>query len=513
MSDPHEDSSTKSSYTQRIALVAGPLLSACVLVFFDLDPGHPAVTRTAAVALLMAVWWITEAIPLAVTSLLPVVLFPTLGIMSGKVVAPIYFNHIIFLFIGGFLVALAMQKWDLHRRIALRILLLFGIRPRNILLGFMVATAFLSMWISNTATTMMMVPIALAIIMKLEETLGEEKVRKYSIGIFLGVAYSASIGGIATLVGTPPNLSFARILTISFPNAPEISFATWFFFAFPISAVFLTTVWLFLSAFFSPKKGGFKLDSAEFRRQYEKLGPLTFEEGVILVDFVLLALLWLFRADITLGAFTIRGWSNLFPYPEFINDGTVAVCMSVLLFLIPTRSGNGKRILDWKTAARLPWNIVLLFGGGFALASGFKDSGLSIWLGNQMVGVGSLHPVLIVATICLAMTFLTELTSNTATTEMLLPVLAGLAVAVKLNPLLLMIPGTLACSFAFMLPVATPPNAIIFGTQRLRISDMAKAGLALNLLGIIVITAATYLLGRLVFGIDMAQFPDWATVN
>jgi sodium-dependent dicarboxylate transporter 2/3/5 len=513
MSDPQEDSSTKSSYTQRIALVAGPLLSVCVLVFFDLDPGHPEVTRTAAVALLMAIWWITEAIPLAVTSLLPVMLFPTLGLMSGSVVAPIYFNHIIFLFIGGFLVALAMQKWNLHRRIALRILLLFGIRPRNILLGFMVATAFLSMWISNTATTMMMVPIALAIIMKLEESLGEERVRKYSIGIFLGVAYSASIGGIATLVGTPPNLSFARILTISFPNAPEISFASWFLFAFPISAVFLTTVWLLLSAFFSPPKGGFKLDRAEFRKQYEELGPLTFEEGVVLADFVLLALLWLSRADIALGAFTIPGWSNLFPNPEFINDGTVAVCMSVLLFLIPARSGDGKRILDWKTAARLPWNIVLLFGGGFALASGFKDSGLSIWLGNQMVGVGSLHPILIVATICLAMTFLTELTSNTATTEMLLPVLAGLAVAVKLNPLLLMIPGTLACSFAFMLPVATPPNAIIFGTQRLRISDMAKAGLALNLFGVVAITIATYLLGKLVFGIDMAQFPAWAMVK
>jgi len=513
MNGAREASARLDSLTQKVALIAGPVLSACLLLFFDLDPGHPEVARTAAVALLMAIWWITEAIPLAVTSLLPVVLFPALGIMDGKTVAPIYFNHIIFLFIGGFLVALAMQRWNLHRRIALRILLLFGIRPRNILLGFMVATAFLSMWISNTATTMMMVPIALAIIMKLEDSLGQEKVRRYSIGIFLGVAYSASIGGIATLVGTPPNLSFARILIICFPNAPEISFATWFFLAFPTSIVFLTTVWLLLSFFFSPKKGGFALDRRDFRKQYDELGPLTFEEGVVLGDFVLLALLWLFRADIKIGDFTIPGWSGLFSNPGFLNDGTVAIGMAILLFLIPAKRQTASRIMDWKTASRLPWNIVLLFGGGFALASGFKDSGLSIWLGNQLVGVGSLHPILIVALICLVATFLTELTSNTATTEMLLPILAGLAVAIRVNPLLLMIPGTLACSCAFMLPVATPPNAIIFGTQRLRIADMAKPGLALNLIGVVAITVATYLLGKLVLGIDIAQFPDWALVG
>ncbi len=227
MNSEREETKGPEGVIQSAGLLAGPLLSVVFLLTFDLDPDHPEVTRTAAVAILMAVWWVTEAIPLAVTSLLPVVLFPALGIMSGKVVAPIYFNHIIFLFIGGFIVALAMQRWELHRRIALRILLLFGVHPLSILMGFMVATWFLSMWISNTAATMMMVPIVLAIIIKLEESIGKEAVSRYSVGLFLGVAYSASIGGIATLVGTPPNLSFARIFAITFPDAPEITFATW----------------------------------------------------------------------------------------------------------------------------------------------------------------------------------------------------------------------------------------------------------------------------------------------
>ena len=513
MATSNQNSSRSGDLITTIALFLGPLLSIIIILFFDMDPERPEVTRTAAVALLMAIWWITEAIPLAITSLLPIVLFPALGIMNGKTVAPIYFNHIIFLFIGGFLVALAMRRWNLHKRIALRILLWFGINPRSILLGFMVATAFLSMWISNTATTMMMVPIVLAIVLNLEDMLGKTKVRKYSIGVFLGVAYSASIGGIATLVGTPPNLSFARILTICFPNAPDISFANWMIFALPISVVLLITVWLFLALFFCPKKGEFNLDVGIFRKQYRALGPISFEERVVLTDFVILALLWLLRADIRIGEFTIPGWSNLFPNPGFLNDGTVAIAMAIILFLIPSRKEKGSRVMDWNAVAKLPWGIVLLFGGGFALASGFKESGLSLWFGQQLEGAGHLHPILLIAVICVIITFLTELTSNTATAEMLLPILAALAIAVRVNPLLLMIPGTLSCSCAFMLPVATPPNAIVFGTERLRISDMARAGFLLNLLGVITITLITYFLGRLVFGIDLAQMPDWAVTQ
>ncbi len=496
-----------------ISLVAGPLLFLAMITFADLDPEHPEVTRTAAVALWMAIWWISEAVPLAVTSLLPVILFPALAVMSGKQVAPIYFNHIIFLFIGGFLVALAMERWNLHRRIALRILILSGVRLRGILLGSMASTWFLSMWISNTASTMMMVPIVLALILKLEESLGQKKLSRYSIGIFIGIAYSASIGGITTLVGTPPNLSFARILSICFPDAPEISFASWFVFALPISVTMLLLIWLYLTYLYCPRGEEIELDSQIFRREYKELGPMSFEEGVVLVDFVLLVLLWLFRQDIHFGGLTLPGWSRIVENRAYLDDGTVAITMAVLLFAIPARSPKRTRIMDWKTASKLPWNIVLLFGGGFALASGFKESGLSMWIGNGLESVGSFHPFLIIGTICSMITFLTELTSNTATAEMLLPILAAMGSSIHINPLFLMIPGTLACSLAFMLPVATPPNAIVFGTGRLRISDMVRTGFIINLLGIVAITLAIYLLGEFAFGITLSDFPGWAALQ
>lgn len=493
-----------------IKLVLGPLLAFLFLILFDLDPANPLVTKTAVIAIWMAFWWITEAVPLAVTALLPIILYPMLGVMSGKDVAPIYFNHIIFLFIGGFLVALAMRKWKLHRRIALKILMIFGSKPRNILLGFMIATAFLSMWISNTATTMMMVPIALSIVYKLEELFESESIKKLSIGIFLGIAYSASIGGVATLVGTPPNLSFARILTILFPNAPEITFTTWLMYALPMCVIFLAILWVLLTLVFTRGKSDLMVDSSVFQDQYKALGKMSFEEKVILIDFILLAVLWVTRAELKIGNFVFPGWSKLFSHPTYLNDGTVAIAMALILFVTPSVKEKGKGILDWNTAAKLPWNIVLLFGGGFALASGFKESGLADYLGLQLQGFGTLQPIIIVIVISLFVTFLTELTSNTATAEMLLPIIGGLAVAIKINPLFLMIPATISCSFAFMLPVATPPNAIIFGTERLKISDMAKIGLWLNLIGAILITLSIYFIGKTVFGIDLSQFPQWS---
>jgi len=493
-----------------LALFSGPILFVLFILLFDLDPSNRNVTYMAGIAIWMAVWWITEAVPLAVTALLPIILFPAMGVMSGKEVSPIYFNHVIFLFIGGFLVALAMERWNLHKRIALRIMKIFGVHPAGILLGFMTATWFLSMWISNTATTMMMVPIALAVIIRLEELLGKDQVQKYSIGLFIGLAYSASIGGITTLVGTPPNLSFTRIFSIIFPEAPEISFAAWFVFVFPMSITFLVTLWLILTRVFCRGSNHFKLDTTIFKKQYEELGPISFEEKVVLVDFLLLIFLWLFRADIRVGSLVLPGWSRFFPYPAFLNDGTVAITMATILFLIPSRKKSGSRIMNWETASRLPWNIVLLFGGGFALASGFTESGLSHWLGDQLSGLGALNPVSIVGMLCLFVTFLTELTSNTATSEMLLPILGALAVAIQVNPLLLMIPATLSCSCAFMLPVATPPNAIIFGTQRIKVADMAKIGLFINLLGVILITFFSFILGRTIFGIDLSTLPNWA---
>ncbi|MFC2132872.1 SLC13 family permease, partial [Bacteroidota bacterium] len=481
-----------------------PLILAIFICFFvDLDPENENITYTFAIALLMASWWITEAIPLAITSLIPVALFPLLGVMNGKLVSSAYFNHVIFLFIGGFIVALAMEKWNLHKRIALKLLIIVGIRPGSILLGFMLASSILSMWISNTATAMMMVPIVLSVIKKLEEEIGREDLKKFTIALLLGVAYGASIGGIATLVGTPPNLSFVRIYAIMFPEAAEISFGAWFLFAFPISFVLFIIVWIYLYVFYKPRKNlSLKINKNIFASEYKLLGPMSLEEKIVLTDFILLAFLWLSRSGFSVGNFNIPGWSDLFAHPEYINDGTVAIFMSLLLFLLPSKKPK-QRIMDWKTTVKIPWNIVLLFGGGFALATAFKESGLSLWIGEQLIWVESFHPILIVLAISLVVTFLTELTSNTATIEMLLPVLAGIAISLDMNPLILMLPATLSASLAFMLPVATPPNAIIFGTNRIKMKEMAKAGVLLNLIGAVVVCLATYFLGQWIFGFDI----------
>jgi len=456
----------------------------------------------------------SEAVPLAVTSLLPVALFPLLGIMDGKSVSASYFNDVIFLFMGGFIIALAMQRWNLHRRIALSILVMIGTSPGRILLGFMSATAFLSMWISNTATAMMMIPILLSVINKLDETVDENVINRYSIGLLLGVAYSASIGGMATLVGTPPNLSFVRIFQIYFPDAPEISFARWFMFALPITLVFFGFAWVLLYVMFSPSKHKWSnVDKNSLRLQLLEIGPMSYEEKVVFINFISVAILWLFRADLNFGWFTIPGWAQIFPFSEYINDGTVAIFIAVLLFVLPSKAENTRRIMNWKTAENIPWHIILLFGGGFALASGFKESGLSTWFGSQLVWVADYHVLLVIFFISFMMTFLTELTSNTATTEMILPILAGIAISSGINPLLLMLPATLSGSMAFMLPVATPPNAIIFATNRIKVIEMARAGIYLNLAGAAIITVMTYFLATWVFDINLNEMPLWAVMT
>jgi len=487
---------------KKIVFLAAPVLFLYIVFFVNLAPGKPAITYTFAVAILMALWWITEVLPLAVTSILPVVLFPLLGIMNGKTVSTTYFNYIIFLFLGGFLIALAMEKWNLHKRIALKILLSIGVSPGRILMGFMLGTAFLSMWISNTATTMLMIPILISVILKLEEINSKESVKHFSIGLLLSVAYSASIGGIATLIGTPPNLLFARVYKINFPNAPDITFANWFFYAFPMAVVLLIVTWIYLYFVFVKSGKNFKhLDHSVILNEYKALGKWTYEQKILGMLFVILGLLWFFRADIVLGSFTIHGWANIFKNPTYFNDGTVAIFIATILFLIPSKSKKKSYLMDWKTTENIPWEILLLFGGGFALASGFKESGLSLWIGNELVWIKDISPFIVIMIIAAVLTFLTEITSNTATASTFLPVLAGMALSAHVNPLLFMLPATISASLAFMLPVATAPNAIIFGTKRLRIIDMSKTGLFLNFAGIVIVTVLTYYLGAWVFGI------------
>ncbi len=493
---------------KRIALWTGPMVAFLLIFFYHPDIKHPEIGYTLAIAAWMAIWWISEAVPLAITSLLPVALFPLLGVMNGQTVSAAYFNYVIFLFIGGFLIALAMQRWNLHKRIALTILRITGTGKPRLLLGFMLATALLSMWMSNTATAMMVVPILISVLTEIEPE--PEKKRSFSTGVLLGVAYSASIGGIMTLVGTPPNLSFLRIYQVMFPEAPTITFLQWMLFAVPAGILLLAAAFALL--YFKYARGS-KTKSVKvlpIRQIRKDLGPMSREEKTVLICFLLMALLWITRSDLEIGATTIRGWASLFGKPAFINDGTVAIALSLPLFMIPAKGIGGSRIMDWETASHLPWDIVLLFGGGFALANGFRDSGLSLWLGGQLQGLSVLSPIIIILIISLLVTFLTELTSNTATTEMILPVLSGMAIATHTHPLLFMLPATLSASMAFMLPAATPPNAIIFGTRRVTIKEMARTGFLLNLIGVVIITAAVYFIGSAVFKINPGEFPAWA---
>ena len=497
-----------SNLRQRVGLMLGPVLAAIILVLPPMDAGNPLVSRTAAVAVLMAVWWLTEALPIPATALLPVPLFPLLGIMDGRSTAATYFNSVIFLFVGGFLMALAMQRWQLHRRIALRILLLIGGGPGRILLGFMAATAFLSMWISNTAAAMMMVPIAMAVVSRLREGNDSPAMSRFAAGLLIGIAYAASIGGIATLIGTPPNLAFSQIFHMTFPAAPEITFADWMLFGTPCAILLLAAAWGVLRVMFVHHAGSGKGGTEEFRQEYRELGRMKSEERVILVLFAAMALLWFFRQDIALGSMVVPGWSRLLEQPKFADDGTVAVLVASLLFLIPSRSKRGERLLDWATAHKLQWGIVLLFGGGFALAAGFKESGLSAWVASQLTGLSGVPSLVMVTSVSTLMTFLTELTSNTATTQIVLPLLGSLAVALQVNPLLLMIPATLSASCAFMLPVATPPNAIIFGTGEVKMTDLMRSGIVMNLVGIVLIVALIFIFGLALFGIG-SGCPDW----
>jgi sodium-dependent dicarboxylate transporter 2/3/5 len=487
-----------------------PAAALLLLLFGDLDPERPEVTRMAAVALLMAGWWITEAIPIPVTSMLPVALFPLLGILDGRSTASTYFNHLIFLFIGGFLFALSMQRWDLHRRIALRILRVLGTSAPMVVLGFMASTWFLSMWISNTASTMMMVPMALAILVPFREHLEKDQARRLGIALVLGVAYSASIGGMATLIGTPPNLSFARILEIVFPQAPEISFADWFMFALPTSAIFVTIAWFVLCRISRLPRGPMPVGADLFAKEHAAMGPMTSEQRWIGGLFLTLVFGWMFRADMEIFGAVIPGWSRLLPNPSMADDGTVAIVVALMLFLIPSKSKPGQALMDWKGASGIRWGIVLLFGGGFALAKGFLSSGLSDWFGQQLAALSGVPPIVLVLVVCITITFLTELTSNMATTEVVLPVLAAMAVAVETDPLLLMIPATLSASCAFMLPVATAPNAIAFGSGEIKITDMMRYGFLLNLIGIVLIVATIFLIGVTVFDIEPGVLPEWA---
>ncbi|KAK4812119.1 hypothetical protein QYF61_000960 [Mycteria americana] len=562
------------------------------LLFLPLPLAVPTKeARCGYVIIVMALFWCTEALPLAVTALFPVLLFPLMNIMDSTTVCGEYLKDTNMLFIGGLLMAIAIEKWHLHKRVALRVLLITGVRPALLLMGFMIVTAFLSMWISNTATTAMMVPIAQAVLEQLHksemesrttgqasenvnkafelqeetpkpdssketeekgnshvltveedrkrnENLLEDKHKEFCKGMSLCICYSASIGGIATLTGTTPNLVLQGQIDELFPNNGNIiNFASWFSFAFPTMIVLLVLTWIWLQilylGFNFQKNFGCAANAsakAKEQRAYDiikeeskKLGSIKFAEIAVLILFVLLVLLWFTREP----GF-IPGWATvLFNKNDtsYVTDATVAIFISILLFIIPSNISNNDRdkqqtgskpkirappaLLDWNTVhQKMPWNIVFLLGGGFALAKGSEESGLSSWLGSKLTPLQQIPHPAIALLLCLLVATFTECTSNVATTTLFLPILASMAEAICLNPLYVMLPCTLAASLAFMLPVATPPNAIVFSYGQLKVIDMAKAGFVLNILGVLTITLAINTWASSLF--QLQTFPSWA---
>ena len=544
----------------RIGLVLGPTVFLLMLFFVDLDPSNPLVTRMAAIILLMAIWWITEAIPLSATALLPIILLPLMGIMRGRElpagnridldaatfaegftakdfdiifpnVANQYMDWIILLFMGGFILAVAVEKWNLHKRIALNILRIIGGQPHRLVLGFMIATGFLSMWLSNTATALMMMPMGMSLVLLYEE-LNEKavseggvidpKAENFSLTLLLGIAYGASIGGFATLIGTPPNGILITQMSQLFPEAPDITFASWMLFALPMSFVYMLIAWALLTRLVFPLPATTPFSGKEFiRDEIRKLGPMSLEEKRVTAVFVSFALLLMTRKERLFSPeVDLYGWSyfldnvlislNSSPVGFMIDDGSVSIAVALTLFMIPAGKKIGGRLMDWEDAKRVPWGILLLFGGGLAIAKGFGTSGLSDYIAVQLAALlGDAEQLIIVMSTVAFITGLTEVASNTATITLAVPIMASLSQAIGAHPLLLLIPTTLAASCAFMLPVSTPANAIVYGTGRIPIMKMVIAGVWLDILSVFLLTFFVYTLGHLTFDV-LGDLPVWA---
>ncbi|MFZ5515434.1 MAG: SLC13 family permease [Candidatus Zhuqueibacterota bacterium] len=512
-------SETKTfSLRNRIGLFGAIPLFLFLLHFPISDTLQPLAQKTLAVAALMAWLWISEALPIPVTSLIPAIAFPLLHIMDGNRVFQSYSDSNIFLFMGGFFIAMAMQKWELHKRIALHIVRFIGLGPKKIVLGFMAATAFLSMWISNTAATMMMYPIGLAVILQITQhssengpEIPEKSVKNFQTVLMLGIAYASSVGGIGTVIGTPPNIVLVSAMKSIFPDSPEIGFLRWMMVGVPIVLIFVPVAWFFLTSIVYPIRiKSLQSSSSVIQEELEKMGPMSKGERMVLIIFVLTALMWIFRQDLVLGTFVIPGWSNALGIEKMVNDGTVAIFSALLLFAIPEDLKSNSFLLDWEWARKIPWGILLLFGGGIVLAEGIKTTGLSAWIGNNLTLLSEVPLFVMIMIVCFILTFLTEVTSNTATALIFMPIMAATAVAMETHPLLFMFPAAISASCAFMLPVATPPNAIVFASGHITIPQMAKAGVWLNFLGIITVTAVTYWLLAPVFGIALKILPEWA---
>ena len=479
-----------------IGLILGPILFSVIMIFVDAEGLSFEAKCILASTAWMAVWWVTECVPISVTALLPIVLFPLTGGMDLSTTTAAYGHKLVFLFVGGFLIALAIEKWHLHKRLALNIIRVTGSNKSRVILGFMLATAFLSMWISNTATSIMILPVGLAIISQLKDDpkTVENENEFFGKSLMIAIAYSASIGGMATLIGTPPNMVLAGVVEESY--GIKLNMFDWMKFGVPLSSFLLIICWLYLTKIaFKFKNEEFSAGRDEIQRQIKKLGRFSNEEIKVLIVFTLTALGWIFRGSI----------ETIFP---MIDDTIIAIFFAVSLFIIPTKNQKtNTTLLIWNDTVKLPWGILILFGGGMAIASAFGKSGLALWIAGLLQNLDNVSLFLIILIIVTSINLLTEVTSNMATTAMLLPVLVTIALAIDVHPYFLLVAATLAASCAFMLPISTPPNAVVFGSGFLKIEDMFKKGVWMNLISIITITLVVYYILPYVFEMTSELLP------
>lgn len=476
--------------------VLGPILGGLIYVLLKNQTGDHKIAATGGIGVWMAVWWITEAVNIYFTSLIPITFLPLLGVVSMKELGPMYMPDIIFFFVGGFLLAFALEKWEIHRRIALKILLLIGNSPNRLLLGFMLTSYLLSMWILNTAVVMMLLPAAMAVFSQIQKN---QSSTDLSTPFLLGIAYAASIGGTATLIGTAPNLYFMDFFNEHLLDYEPITFGSWFLIGLPASFLFVMGTYLVIQKKYLNKIGSLSFDPAEIKNQYAQLGKVNLDQKIVGAVFAITVTLWFTAKPMIIGQFNFPGWLVLFENPTYIKESTIAMLAAFALVITPSQTKKGN-LLDWDAAKKIPLGIIFLFGGGFALAKVIGTSGLGLWLGDQLIFLKEFNPIVVVIGLALFMTFFTELTSNTASTILMLPILMPVTQNVDIHPMIIMMPVVMSASFAFMLPVATPPNTIVYGTEKIKIKDMIRTGVILNLMGVIISLLAVLVWGRLIYG-------------